>query len=317
MLKTSPKPVIPLSALLFFCCLSADAFAAGYFVGPKVCNECHENEFHVWETSKHAESFRSMQKKDLAEQVLKSVGGEMSMKRNEVCAQCHFTMIRKDARSPAQPLAGPSCEGCHGAASSWVDIHSDYGSPKTRKTEESTAHAKQRFIASSNAGMVWPAMTFDLASNCMSCHGLTKPVISASTFNKMIEAKHPLEPEFEFVRYSQGTMRHRFYPPNIDTNAQMKPAEVARAFIIGLSAKIVSANDALVKPDISAAYKEFQKKRLQSARDAMEKIKGVSEIAQFLSDPTEKSARKLAMSIQTQDLSTQVADILPSANNYK
>ena len=58
--------------------------------------------------------------------------------------------------------------------------------------------------------MIWPAQLFDVASNCMSCHGLANPALSAEHAAAMLDNGHPLKPDFELVAYSQGTVRHRF-----------------------------------------------------------------------------------------------------------
>jgi len=98
----------------------------------------------------------------------------------------------------------------------------------------------KRIAEARKAGMVWSFMTYDIAANCSECHGLAHPKLSGEVLAKMLDAGHPSEPDFELVRYSQGTVRHRFYPPDYSKNAEMSPAELARLFVVGQAAKLVS-----------------------------------------------------------------------------
>jgi hypothetical protein len=82
--------------------------------------------------------------------------------------------------------------------------------------------------------------------------------LDGDTLAKMLGAGHPLKTEFELVLYSQGSVRHRFYPPNVNQNSEMTAPELARLFVEGQAAKLVSATDALSKSS-DAKYQEVQK----------------------------------------------------------
>lgn len=227
-----------LSSVIF---VSADAGAAPGFKGPKACVECHEAEYEVWKETRHGKAFTDAHKKPEATQILKAVG-ESSMKESKTCVLCHYTVVQKSEGAKPMAQAGPSCESCHGASSDWIEVHNDFGGPKVKKQDETPQHKQQRIAASLKAGMIAPSMTYDIASNCMSCHGLARPGLDPAVLAKMLDAKHPLEAEFELVRYSQGSVRHRFYPPNVNVNAEMTPAQLARMFAAGQAAKLVSAS---------------------------------------------------------------------------
>jgi len=135
--------------------------------------------------------------------------------------QCHYTKNPDERAS-----ASVSCQKCHGAASEWVDVHNNYGGKDVKKEDESPAHAKERVAKAKAAGMIRPEMLFDIASNCMGCHGFAHPNVSGDKFAKLLAAGHMMNQEYELVRYSQGQVRHRFYPYGSTTNQPMTGAEL-------------------------------------------------------------------------------------------
>ncbi len=286
--------------------------AEPYKQGPKVCEECHRSEVEVWEGTQHFASFKTVHKSDLGKKVIKAIG-EKSMKKSEVCTQCHYTMVQKDADAKAKPKAGPSCESCHGASSDWFKIHNDYGGAGVKREDETPEHKAERIAAAAAAGMNWPHDKYGVAENCNECHGLANPNIPGETLAAMLDAGHPTVPDWELVRYSQGTVRHRFYPPNMTENAVMTPAELAELYVIGQAAKLVSATQAMGQSD-SPKYKEFQEARAAAAKEA---LGAVSAAADLIANPTEETARALIDSIKGTDLSGEVGPLLPSPDSYK
>ena len=107
--------------------------AEPFVKGAKLCEECHEEEFKVWEKTKHFKSFRTVHRepkdasKPSPKKILKAVGGQKRMKRNETCYLCHYTLEKKDAGAKPQAKSGTSCESCHGASSDWLPLHDNYG----------------------------------------------------------------------------------------------------------------------------------------------------------------------------------------------
>ena len=65
---------------------------------------------------------------------------------------------------------------------------------------------------SDDAGMIRPSEFYDVAANCMSCHGLAAPNLPTEVAVKLFSSGHPLKTGFELVEYSQGRLRHRFIP---------------------------------------------------------------------------------------------------------
>jgi hypothetical protein len=302
------KAIIAATLVLFLGTFSVPAMAADV-KGPEVCKKCHKAEFAVWEGTKHAKSFDDITGLDKTEEILEKLEQD-DMEESEICSQCHFTLVEESAE------AGPSCESCHGAAGDWLKVHNDYGEAK-KAADESADHKKMRLTKAAEAGMIWPTARYDAAANCFNCHGMARESLEGDDAAALIAAGHPLNPNFELVMYSQGSVRHRFYAPNAGDNAAMTPVEAARWFVTGAAASIVQANAALGKTD-DGAYQAAQKARAAKAMAAIGAIKGsVAEAAAFLSDPSEDNARALVDAIADKDLSAAVGGMLPKAAAYK
>lgn len=291
-------------------------FAAPFNEGAKECNECHEREYDVWKSTPHFKSYRKLHKSKEAKKILEAVG-EKSMKRSDTCVQCHYTQIQKSASAKAKVKSGPSCESCHNASSDWRDIHNDYGGPKLKAEDETPAHKAKRLKDAEAAGMIASRMVFRVASRCMQCHGLANPNIDADVLTTMLEAEHPIEPDFEIVRYSQGELRHRFVPPDVEVNSELDAKGTARLFLGGQAAMLVYATavkDKTSNSDFQAAMRE----RIATARNNLALVKGqVPEVAALLKTPNKDNALRFEAAIVDQDLSTAVAAVLPSKSDYK
>ncbi len=305
-----------LGLLILLLGLSSIAVSAPYNIGPKKCKECHEPEVGVWEGTKHFKSYKTTHKSAKAKKILAAVGGGKSMKKSKTCTLCHYTLIKKSEGKKAKARAGTSCESCHGAASEWLDVHSNFGGANAKAANETAAHKKQRLAAARKAGMIMSFMHYDIASNCMSCHGLANDKLAAKDLAAMLDAGHPLNPDFELVRYSQGSVRHRFYPPDISKNAKMSNSELARFFVTGQAAKLVSASAAIANA-ANAKYKTAQRKRLDAAKKALSAVKSVPQAAALVAEPNEANARKLMAAIRKKDLYGEIGKLLPAAKSYK
>ena len=313
------KPKIPLPGLVlvvFGSFLSLPLQADPHYVGPKACQECHKAEFDVWDKSRHALSFRDLHRHEKVKDILAAVGGDKNIRKNALCTQCHYTLEQADPAATPTAKTSVSCEKCHGAASEWVKIHNDYGGPGVTRETEPAAHKAARIEKSVAAGMLRPGSLYDLASNCLDCHSLAKGSIDGETVAKMLAAGHPLNTEYELVKYSQGTVRHRFYPPDVTKNAEMSPAELARTYVVGRAAMLVTATAAKDKSS-SPAFKDAMQAEIKSATAALQAVKSVPEAAALIAAPTDDNARKLAAAIATKDLTAEVGALLPKPDTYK
>ena len=307
------------AVVVYFVTFPSMVNAEPFVKGAKLCEECHEEEFKVWSKTKHFKSFRSVHRepkdasKPSPKKILKAVGGQKRMKRNKTCYLCHYTLQKKDAGAKHQVKSGTSCESCHGASSDYMDIHGDYGGKDVKRKAESADHKAKRIADSKAADLIWPSMKYEIAENCMTCHGLANPDLKADDLAKMLGAGHPINPEFELVKYSQGSVRHRHYPPNMKTNAEMTPKEQAEFFVIGQAAALVSATSVMSKSS-EAKYIEAQKTRAENAKAA---LAGVAEAADLLASPSRANALKLAAAIAGKDLTGAVGSKLPAKGDYK
>ena len=77
---------------------------------------------------------------------------------------CHF--LQAEADGTVKPVAGVSCESCHGAARDWIKVHNDYGGKGVKKEQETAEHRRERLEKSRAAGMIRPAEIYRLAANC-------------------------------------------------------------------------------------------------------------------------------------------------------
>ena len=255
--------------------------------------ECHKSEHGVWEKTKHATSYKKVHKSKAAKKIVKAVGGKR-MKKTELCMSCHYTQTVKKAGAKPKLAAGISCESCHGPSSEWITIHNNYGKGKTVKTEDA-AHKAERIKSATAAGMIWPSALYDIAANCNSCHGFSKQVLTGENISAMMDAKHPINPDFEIVEYSQGTVRHRFYPPNVTENQEMSTVDMSRMFVIG------------------QVYKGAQEKRIATATAVLKSVQSLApEVGAFLATPTTESGRAFAAAIAGKDLSSAVSGRLPT-----
>lgn len=257
-------------------------------LGPDACKKCHVAEYEVWEGTDHFSSFKEIHKAKEAKAILKAVG-DKRMKKSDTCATCHYTFTGKKVE------AGPSCESCHGPAQNWIEIHNDKKNPNNI----------QDAIA---AGMIHASMIFDVASNCMSCHGLANPTLPGDVAATMLDAGHPIEPEFELVKYSQGSVRHRFYPPDVKTNQELTDAEKSVYYLVGQAAALVSATEAIAKTD-HAKYVEAQNVRIATATAILQ---GIPEAADLLASPSMETGRAFGEAIKGKDFTAQVGDKLPT-----
>jgi hypothetical protein len=290
-------------------------------VGPKECKDCHGAEYKVWEGTPHAKSYKDIHKRDTAKAVTKALG-ERSMKRSETCGQCHYTQAPKKAGGKVGNNFGPSCESCHGPGSEYINIHNVYGPKGTKKADESAAHKSERYAKAQEAGMRWPryrtdmpdmpaSVNYEVAQNCFNCHGMARESLDGDTAGKMLDAGHPLNPNFELVEYSQGQVRHRFYDSQTE-NKEMSKAELSRWFVTGQAASLVQANKAMKKTD-HGKYVAAQKARADKAVAALNAT-GLAEAKAVVADPTDENARKLVAKMYKEgmDLSGQVGSMLPS-----
>lgn len=279
--------------------------AEPFYQGPEKCTKCHVDEAAVWEHTRHYKSYRTLHRKKKARKITRATGARR-IKGSEVCTKCHYTMAQKRAGSRAKALTGPSCESCHGPSSEYIELHSVKKVPKPERLKKTT-----------KVGMIWSHMLYDIADNCNGCHALENPTLDGKTIEKMLDAGHPINPYFELVRYSQGSVRHRFYAPNEKKNAEMTEKELSRLYVIGQAAALVSTASALKKTK-HKRYVKAQTKRAERAKAVLNALKSkVPEAGKLLAEPTDANGRAFARAVHDIDLTAIIGKMLPPKKKYK
>ena len=297
-----------IASLLLGALVSTYANAQESFkLGADTCGgECHEAELEIWQESPHQQSFDKFDDPDdeltaKIDKILAAVGSD-DMTESPVCTNCHFTMVQEAADEDPYADSGPSCESCHGAGSEFKDIHSD----------QDVAY-DGRMANAEKLGMIRPTMKFDIAQNCNDCHAMARPEVDGETIDKMVSAGHPIKPDFELVRYSQGAVRHRFYEPDTTVNAKMTKPELAHLFVEGQLAQYLAAHKSLSKSS-NSDYKAVMQTRKNNAKTGLGPVPGSQA---FLDNPSSEAARALLKTLKGLDLSDKVGASLPSEDSYK
>jgi hypothetical protein len=114
----------------------------------------------------------------------------------------------------------------------------------------------------------------------------------------MVSGGHPVNTDFDIMGFYQDKIARKRWPSRSD-------AELARVFVAGQAAKLVSATGA-IKKATQEDYKAAQMKRAANAKAALDALKNIPEVAALLSSPSEDNALKLMAAVKKMDLSGQV-----------
>ena len=137
-------------ALLISSCFAAEYHVdPDYVTGPVACGECHEKEVQVWKNTHHFATFKNMPETDEAADIAKKMGIKRIESESD-CLGCHFTGAIVDEK--VMPVAGISCESCHGSGKDWIEEHADFGDKEATAETETPEHKIQRYEYSEAAG---------------------------------------------------------------------------------------------------------------------------------------------------------------------
>jgi hypothetical protein len=194
-------------------------------IGVDQCVKCHQPEVQQWMHTPHCATFESLHRMPRAKEIADKLGLQ-SIKRNDICTQCHYTKQVEDGRE--RVVAGVSCESCHGGARDWVALHNDYGGPGVTKAAESPEHRAKRVADSVAKGMNNPHNIYLIARQCYDCHTVPN--------EKLVNVGGHLagSQDFELVSWSQGMVRHNFLRGNGTTNATSSQDELRVMFVVGV-----------------------------------------------------------------------------------
>ena len=213
-------------------------------LGYESCAKCHQNEVDVWKQTRHHRTFREMHRRTEAKEIASRMGLR-SIKRGDVCIDCHYT--QQDQGGKIRAISGISCESCHGPAKNWIAIHNDYGGPELTKKQETAEHKAWRREQSIAAGMHNPMNLYLIARSCLNCH----TVPDEQLVN--VGGHRAASPDFDLVAWSQGTIRHNFVRGN-GTNAPSAPDRLRVMYVVGLMTDLEYSLRATAKATELATY---------------------------------------------------------------
>jgi hypothetical protein len=244
-------------------------------IGADQCTKCHQPEMQQWMHTPHFTTFDSLHRLPRAKEIADKLGLQ-SIKRSDVCTQCHYTKQVEEGRE--RVVAGVSCESCHGGARDWVAIHNDYGGPGVTKAAEPTEHRAKRVADSVAKGMNNPHNIYLIARQCYDCH----TVPNEKLVN--VGGHQAGSTDFELVSWSQGMVRHNFLRGGGTTNATLSPEDLRVMYVVGVMTDLEYSLRAVAAATQKSTF------GLTSAKRAARMKKKLLEIQSAIHDPTVSSA---------------------------
>ncbi len=311
------------------------SFAQGLVCDPskvmtsESCANCHGSEIRIWRQTPHYKTFKELARNPKAQEICAKMGLN-SVKRSDVCIDCHFTMKEIDGRNKA--VSGVSCESCHGASRDWLAVHNDYGGPTASKETESEAHRGKRLKQSAKFGMNNTRDLYSIAMNCYSCHMVpNEDLVNVGGHTAGTR-------EFELVRYSQGMVRHNFLRSDGVTNQPASEHRLRMMYVVGLIADLEFSTRATAIATENNTYgvnvaqraaasavklfelqKTFQNDYVKRVIDAFAHAKlNTNNYDQLntIADEIQEAGREFAVKHDGSEMAF-VDQLLPSPNEYK
>lgn len=246
-------------------------------LGNDACVKCHAPEIQIWQSTPHARTFDELHRRPEALQIASKLNIR-SIKHERRCVACHYTEQAAAAHDP-HVIAGVSCESCHGPARDWLEVHHDYGGEGITRLTETSGHRQQRLERSIAAGMRNPQNVFSVAQSCYRCH-------TTADEQLVNQGGHSVGSlDFEFVSWSQGTLRHNFVRSDGATNLASEPERLRVMFVAGMVAELEAGLRATAVASEKAAYGVNAAQRTARAAARLGSVNqkvAISEIAETL-----------------------------------
>lgn len=267
---------ISLLATVFFAALPARSQTKPAKIeGPNACVECHKAEGEVWKKTHHHSTFRDMPRSKEARAIAKKMKIKR-MKSSSLCLGCHFTTQK--AKKKKKPIAGISCESCHGKGQRYIKVHAEF-SGKKNKESESKSEAASRWKKSEAAGMIRPNAIYRLAKNCYSCHVVPR--------EKLVNVGgHAAGSNFELYSWSQGEVRHNVWYSKENTQASVDRRRMM--YVVGLIVELETALRAVGIAKQKKAYAvrmalraDAARRKLDAVAKALPNVPEISKIVQL------------------------------------
>jgi hypothetical protein len=280
-------------------------------LGPEACGNCHKSEFSAWQQSHHFKTFEDLHRRPTALAISEKMGVKR-IKSEGACVVCHYTS-QGATEAGLKPIAGVSCELCHGAGKDWVKLH----------------NVKANIAKAEEAGFISPDDVYKLAENCFQCHTIPN--------EKLVNTGgHAAGSPLELVSWSQGEVRHHFLSgtKNQEDSQDLKRMLYVVARVVDLEYSLRG----LAKATVKATYGVSMAKRVVAAKASLKKISDVlpkPEIQEIITiadgvalklnneaaimDAAEKisaAGKKIASSFKGADLAA-VDPLIPPSSQYK
>jgi len=227
--------------------------------GPNACVECHKAEGEVWKKTHHHSTFRDMPRSKEARAIAKKMKIKR-MKSSSLCLGCHFTT--QNAKKKKKPIAGISCESCHGKGQRYIKVHAEFSGKKNKESESKT-EATARWKKSEAAGMIRPNTLYRLAKNCYSCHVVPR--------EKLVNVGgHTAGSKFELYSWSQGEVRHNVWYSKENTQANVDRRRMM--YVVGLTVELETALRAVGVAKKKKAYAVRMAQRADAARKKLDAV---------------------------------------------
>jgi hypothetical protein len=277
-------------------------------VGPNACAECHKQEAAAWKETHHFRTFRDMPRNAEASDIAQKMGLRR-IKSESVCLNCHFTVQQTNDKK--EPIAGISCESCHGAGRDWIKVHSGFSGKKEQT--ETKAEEEARWKLAESKGMIRTHSIYQLAKDCYGCHVVPQEEL----VNK---GGHRAGSDFELVSWSQGEVLHNTWyskgKDNVPANAERK----RMLYLVGLGVELETALRAVGKATERKPYAfemaqraDRARKQLAAAAKAAPNVPEIAKIVEFAYSAGLKLNNEQALAFAADGISVLLARI---SNKY-
>ena len=295
----------------------------------ETCAKCHSNEVQTWKQTPHFQTFEKLSRNPEAKQICSKMGLR-SVKRSDVCIDCHFTTQEIDGRIKA--VSGISCESCHGASEDWLSVHNDYGGPLATKEDETPEHRAARLDECTSLGMRNTRDLYLIASSCYQCHTVpNEKLVNVGGHNAGSE-------DFELVRWSQGMVRHNYLRTMGEYNAESSSGRLRVMYVVGLIADLEFSTRATAHATEKSKYgltvanraakaavklyevqqkidNAFVQTALESFAKAELRVNNEASLLE-IADQIQMAGRQFAMSSDGSELAS-IDGMLPDPSTYK
>lgn len=254
-------------------------------LGSETCVKCHANEVKVWQQTPHWRTFDELHRRPEAKEIARKLGVR-SIKHDGRCVNCHYTQKTDLASGNIHAIEGVSCESCHGSAKNYVDVHHNYGGEHITRAMESPEHRMQRLQKSIELGMRNPVNVYLVAQSCLRCH-------TTADEQLVNVGGHPTGSlEFEFVSWSQGTIRHNFVRTDGKKNDPSPIGRLRLMFVSGMIAELEASLRATSTATQKAKY------GITSAQRTARAAKRLQSVSKKINNPLINEVLSVFSSVQ-------------------